>query len=64
MTIEAGQLRRWVRGAGEVGQVFLVIGFTEAMGHGDTTVDYIMDGELCWDDSEWVEQHSEVIDEG
>lgn len=61
--IEPGQLRRWVRGAGEVGRVFLVIGFTKVENHRDTTVDYIMDGELCWDDFEWIEMYSEVISE-
>lgn len=63
MTIEIGQLRRWVSEGAVDDHVFLVIGFTEAMGHGDISVDYIMDGERCWDDYAWVEQYSEVIDE-
>ena len=57
--IEVGQLRRWNNNAD--GEVFLVIGFTEAAGHGDTTVDYIMNGEHHWDDEEWVETYSEVV---
>lgn len=61
MTIEIGQLRRWNNNAGSSGEVFLVIGFTEAAGHGVTTVDYIMDGEHHWADEVWVETYSEVV---
>ena len=61
--IEIGQLRRWKRGGDEVGSVFLVIGFTEMTSSGEKFVDYIMDGALCWDDDEWMEHYSEVIND-
>ena len=62
--IEIGQLRRWNRDADadSAGEVFLVIGFTESLGD-CMFVDYIMNGELFWDDEDWVETHSEVINE-
>ena len=61
--IEVGQLRRWNRDAGSAGEVFLVIGFTEMTSSGERFVDYIMDDAHCWDDEEWLEHYSEVVDE-
>jgi hypothetical protein len=60
--IEIGQLRRWNSNAGSSGELFLVIGFTESLGD-CMFVDYIMNGEFFWDDEDWVEEYSEVIDE-
>lgn len=62
--IKVGQLRRWLNDSGSPGELFLVIGFTEMTSSGERFVDYIMDGELCWDDEGWAEMHSEVISEG
>ena len=62
--IEVGQLRRWSQDAGSPGEVFLVVGFTEMTSSGEMFVDYIMNGAHCWDDDEWVEYYSEVVDGG
>lgn len=61
--IEVGQLRRWNNNAGSPAEVFLVIGFTEMTSSGEKFVDYIMDGEHHWDDEEWVETYSEVVND-
>jgi len=68
--IEIGQLRRWApsrHGDGNaflnIGEVFLVTGFTEMTSSGERFVDYLMNGKPCWDDEDWVENYSEVISE-
>lgn len=63
MTIKIGQLRKWKDDTVSSGEIFLVVGFTEVAGNGDTFADYIMNGERGWDDNEWIEKHSEAIDE-
>jgi hypothetical protein len=60
--IEIGQLRQWKQDAGLNGEVFLVIGFTEMTTSGERRfVDYLMNGEHCWDDEEWVEHRSVAV---
>lgn len=61
--IEIGQLRRWNDDSDSPGELFLVIGFTEMTSSRETFVDYVMDGESHWDNDEWIERYSEVIDE-
>ena len=61
--LKIGQLRRWNKDAGSAGEVFLVIGFTEMTSSGERFVDYLSNGDLCWDDEDWVEEYSEVISE-
>lgn len=67
--IEVGQLRRWTPGSHgnsaflNIGEVFLVTGFTEMTSSGEKFADYLMRGKPCWDDVDWVEKHSEVISE-
>ena len=65
--VKVGQLRRWVPNGYRnnafcnIGEVFLVIGFTEMTSSGETFVDYIAEGESHWDDIEWVEHYSEAV---
>jgi len=67
--IKSGQLRRWIPGSHgnsaflNIGEVFLVTGFTERGEVGEKFVDYLMCGKPCWDDVDWVEKYSEVISE-
>ena len=66
--IKIGQLRRWTNGGDReadaflnVGEMFLVTGYTKAANCDDMFVDYVMNGKLCWDDDDWVESYSEVV---
>ncbi len=67
--VEIGQLRRWVPNGYRnsafcnIGEVFIVIGFTEMTSTGERFVDYLSNGALCWDDEDWVDEYSEVISE-
>ena len=67
--VKIGQLRRWVPNGyrnnafPNLGEVFLVTGFTEMTSSGEKFVDYLMSGKACWDDLDWVEEYSEVISE-
>lgn len=67
--VKIGQLRRWIPNGYRnsaflnIGEVFLVAGFTEMPSTGERFVDYIMRGKPCWDDDDWVEKYSEVISE-
>ena len=61
--VEIGQLRRFNSNSASAGEVFIVIGFTEMTSSGERFVDYLSNGDLCWDDEDWVEEYSEVISE-
>lgn len=67
MQVEPGQLRRWTHlDPHSPGQVFLVIRLVDATQHPDHSevyVESILDGKYEWDNIEWVEERSEVIDE-
>ena len=62
--VKIGQVRQWLHSDREINEMFLVIGLRDAQRSGYTFVDYIMDGERCSDDQDWVEKFSEVISEG
>lgn len=66
MRIEVGQLRRWKSSTTSFGDIFLVVSIEdEPIAPGSSIwACYIQQSEVCYDDIDWMQEHSEIVHEG
>ncbi len=65
MVIEVGQLRRWRPSTTSSGELFLIVSIEDEpiVPTSPIWVGYVQDGETCYDDIDWISEHSEAIRE-